>query len=371
MSAHSILPPSSAHIWGACPGFVSIKDIPEQPPTPASLEGDAVHDYGGRIICGGLDNFPKEDEIHEETGVVMTSELREMSLSYANLVADCVRRIPVRKGGVEKRLEIPDIHPKCFGTCDFHMISFQVNQIHVWELKTGYSEVSAFENKQMLCYLSGILHKYGMIDTETTVFFHVYQPRCFREKPVDTWMFRASDMRGEINKLKNAAYQALGDSPQCNSGPHCKNCDGKYICKAAIQAGAQLYEVTADAVPLDMDDSSLGLQFAIVDRAFEHIKALRTGLQTIVENRVFSGKHIPGYGVEYKYGNRQWAIPDNAIIDIAAEYGVDVTKKGVSSPNQAEILGLDKEIVKSLVARKKSQKLTKNIQQLAKRTFYE
>lgn len=350
--SHSILPPSSAHIWGkagGCTGYVRMMAVvPESAPTDASLEGDAVHAYAAACLTGEAATHPVDPE---------ALEAAEM------FVDDVLRR--VQTGGafyVEQKIPIPRVAPDCFGTPDAFYYDPGARRVYIWDFKYGYSIVEVFENWQMLTYAAGILGLLGIngiLDQSTTVEFRLIQPRApHADGPVRDWKVRASDLRAYFNILRNNAEANLaevnaefGMVPTLHTGDHCKNCDARHRCPAALAAGFSLFEASATPVPLDVTPAALGVLLSTVRRAKKQIKYLESGIEAQVEGLVRAGVDVPGYRLEQGKGKEKWTASPEVIAKLGSLCGVEIGKTAVLTPNQSRKKGLDPDVVAEMSRR--------------------
>ena len=70
-----------------------------------------------------------------------------------------------------------------------------------------------------------------------------------------------------------------------------------------------------------------------------------------------------------KSGNEQWTVSIAEVLAVGESMGVDLSKPGILTPNQARKAGLDKEVVAQLATRNSSMVLTKQDETLASTVF--
>lgn len=359
--SHSIIPPSSAGIWGkpdGCTGWVLMAQCyPETEETPEAREGTASHWVASEV----LESYTNDTGIktcnmfvgeNAPNGVVITEEMAEgAELQVKDVLAICQERGALQEMHVEQRIEAPRIHELSFGTCDCYLFDRKTGELFIWDYKFGYGVVEAFENWQSINYVAGIIDKYnidGLEDQFTTVHMRIVQPRAFhREGPVREWKVKASDLRGYFNQLQSNAAKALGPNAECNSGPHCKHCPGRHACEAALTAGIRLFEAASKPIPVELSDHALGVQLALAKRAREQLEYLESGFEEQVASRMRSGALIPGWSKEDSYGREKWNKPFEEIIAMGDMLGKDLRKKEAITPKQAIKLGVDETVIKA------------------------
>ncbi len=362
--SHSVIPPSSAHIWGAsdgCTGWVPMsQQYPETEDSQPAIEGTASHEIAAellnarsRALMGGLtrDHFVGKPA---SNGVIYTGEMFDAAEIYANDVIDLMRERAVFGGdhlGIEQRIESKRVHDLSFGTIDCFLYDQKTGDLYLWDYKYGYEIVEAFENWQLINYAAGILDMLELNGLHTQyikIHFRIAQPRAFhRDGMIRNWTLPATDLRGYINTLHTNAHVALSSSDaMCQSGSHCKHCTARHACDAALSAGIRLYEVAAKPVPIVLTPKALGVQYAIVKRALKQLEYLQSGFEEQVKSSIRSGVNIPGWIVEESVGRERWTKPIPEIITLGSMLNVDLKKPDEAiTPNQARKLGIDDDVI--------------------------
>lgn len=336
MTTHSILAPSSAGVWGktkGCPGHVTAAQMwPDLEDTPESMEGDAAHWVGERLIKGrcpdGAGDFV---DAVAPNGVVITNEMAEGAAIYAHACVSILENPMVKEFGVEDHVEIPAIHELCHGTPDFWAFSRGEGILWIVDFKFGFGYVSEYENWQLLAYMSGVLDKLGMdgsVDRHISVRLVVAQPRAYGHGgAVRQWEIMASDGRPYINIMRNAADEALGANPTYRSGPHCKHCPARGgRCEAALAGGTALYEAATNALPQEVGPVDVGTLLEIVERAAEHLKGIQAGLEAQAVAYMRGGQNVPGRVVATTYGREKWSKPASEVLALGDMFGWDFQK---------------------------------------------
>lgn len=365
MTAHSLLGGSKAHVWGNCAGHVQmVRDLPEQPTSIPAEEGTAAHEIGALLIkdaaVGRSLTWKDFDGRSASNGVPFTEEMFEAAEIYADDVIAVMRSTGTFGGPsllIEELIQVPRIHETAFGTPDAAI--FHENKLYLWDFKSGHRYVDPFENQQAVFYFAGLLDRFGIdgaADQFIEVEFRIVSPRVYRHGgPVHSWKTTTANLRPLINHLESMAAAQFEDDPKCTIGPHCGDCPAMkaMACPAALAAGASLYEAAITAKPMAMEPAALGLQAQIIKRALEHLKDLDAAIDEQVLGLIRNGQAVPGWGAEQGYGRERWTIAAPDAIAMAAAYGVDISKPGVLTPNQAIKAGLDAETVRSVTERPK------------------
>lgn len=363
MSVHSRIAPSSAHIWGApngCTGYVKMAEhYPELEESEEAREGTASHEIGEQLITAAtranVGRPTKESLVGSfaSNGVVITDEMYECAELYANDVVEVMRDRKIVGGngfGVEHRIEAKDIHAESFGTVDAFLFDPSKMELFIWDYKFGHSEVTAFENWQAINYASGLLNELGIdgtMDSSVTVRIRIVQPRSYTaEGPIREWVINAADLRPYFNTLANGATKALSDEATTLSGEHCKNCEARHACSAALQAGLRLYEVASKPVPQELSREALGTQLTILNRAKKQLEYLISGYEAQVASLLKSGETVPGWSVKEGKGRPKWSKPLGEVIALGELMGKNLLKDPEAvTPAQAKKLGIDAGVI--------------------------
>lgn len=360
--SHSILPPSSAGIWGkpgGCTGWVLMaQTYPETEETVEAREGTASHEVGAEIITDAKTNNRHRAAEYwvgstASNGVIITEEMYEAAQEYADDVTRTMRSLSVFGGPglrIEQRVEIPRVHAINWGTPDCSIHHKPSNALYVWDYKFGFEVVEAFENWQAIDYVAGLLDELeinGHLDQLTTVHIRIAQPRAHhREGTIREWKVLASELRAHINILSSNAHKALGPDAEFNTGSHCKHCPGRHACPAALKAGTRLYEVSSKPVPVELSAEALGVQLAIVKRARKQLEYLESGFEEQVKSLIRSGSLVSGWAVEQGIGREAWAKPIEEVIALGDMLEFDLRKPVAAiTPNQAKKLGVDEAVI--------------------------
>lgn len=360
--SHSIIPPSSAHIWGkpdGCTGWVVMaQSYPETEESEEAKEGTASHEVAARMLealARANLGYPKKEETVgtvAENGVVISEEMFDAAELYAQDVGAIMRERGVFGGpnlGIEHRVEAPKIHDLSFGTVDCFLFDRNKGELFIWDYKFGFELVEAYENWQAINYAAGILdflEVNGLQDQYITVRIRIAQPRAFhRDGPIREWSVKACDLRGLFNILSGNAHKALGPNAETRSGPHCKHCSARHACPAALQAGVKLYEVAAQPAPVELSAEALAVQLAIVQRAKKQLEYLESGYEEQVKGLTRHGKGVPGYRVEEGVGRERWAKPVEEVIALGDMLGHDLRDPKAITPNAARKLGIDEAVI--------------------------
>ena len=345
---HCPIPPSSAHIWRYCPGSIQAGALapPLERDDTAAREGDAAHEVGALLIGNGLNVGvgPLVPTV-ASNGVEVTPEIRASAEMYADCVLRVARNNRIAGGphiGVEDRVTCPDIHKLSYGTVDAWLYSQRRKTLHLWDYKNGFVPVAAVDNWQCVNYLSGIIDRLNLRDTETSVVVTIVQPHDYSQ-PVKRWEFVASDIRAMVNHLARSAREALEPNPERRAGKWCRRCPVRLDCPAALDYGLGIYDTIAGVLPIDLSPDQLGHILATLHRAQEHIGALVSGYEARISSLIRAGQAVPGYRLKESRGRETWALDAETVIIMGDHLGIDLAKPGVITPKQARAAGFNTE----------------------------
>lgn len=294
--------------------------------SPEAAEGAKAHEVAWDMFAG-------------KQPIDATQEMIE----GAQLLIDTVRgRIGEVHPNIEQPVSIPTLQGQ-YGTPD--LWAYTQSTLIIFDYKFGFKHVEEFENDQGMLYADGILNEiadrlgvgYGALDQVTKVEFWIVQPRCFyKGMPVRTWKFRASDIRGHLNVLRDRADRILSGEMEAAVNKNCEYCPGRHACDALQLSAYNAAAIPSTALPLDMSPQSMSRELRTLEYAAKALDARIDGLQESLIYHIKSGAQVPFHSLNQGYGNRKWTLDDETLISLGVP---SVTK--VVTPAQAEKEGLD------------------------------
>lgn len=310
MSSHSVISPSSAHRWLACPGSVALTAGMPDTASKYADEGTAAHELAAAMLNGDA-VLPQIDD----PDMVRAVE------SYVEAVKAAAQ------GGVlyvEQKVDLSEVLgiPDTFGTTD--AVILHDNELQIWDLKTGRGvKVDAVENEQLMLYAVGAYSEFHLAGSFKQVRLFIHQPRIFH---VDEWVISVGDLLRwgvETQKKAKHAMAQLDPGVDVDLQPgekQCRFCRAKATCPALSKfvqnetalAFDNLEEQLAAAPPTppkDLLSDTLALHLEAVDLVEGWCKAVREE----AFRRLAEGIDVPGYKlVEGRRGARAWASKDEA-----------------------------------------------------------
>lgn len=232
--------PSSADLWSRCKAYLQmLRNAPEDEGSAAAREGTAAHHFSEEAIqCGYFDVRNLIGMTHAETGVTCDEDMADYCNVYTYRVKqliDMCRALGVEVHyRTEYRVDLSHIYPGFFGTRDFHVIAIYKNWAIVIDLKFGRVNVSAYDNRQCMCYALDIIAQYPDVEL---VRFEIVQPRGTKAVgAIDAAEYTVDQLAAFAQHA--AEYQAANhsdDIQEATAGSHCTYCPSLGMCRAGMQ----------------------------------------------------------------------------------------------------------------------------------------
>ena len=344
----AIVRPSGSHEWSFCGGSQFMQKDQPNDDSDATREGTAAHWVGSEILLSYITpdvelktSLDFKDQL-APNDVFIDEEMIQGAVDYVTDVLQyCNETGSMRMLHVEEKLNIDSIYPGMLGTPDCWVYNATGAELVVWDFKYGYGHVEAFENPQLMIYVAGILELLGIDGLSSqwlTIKMRIFQPRSYHGKgPIREWKVKASDLRGYFNQLRTAAALAMSGEGKCTPGLHCKHC-ARHICPALQGTNYNVIDVISNALPVELTGNNLALELKLLRRASKLVEFRLSAIESQVENVLSSGKILPGFMLEKKYGNKRWK-KNTPIADVLAftdAFGIDIRKPdNLDTPTQA------------------------------------
>lgn len=346
MLEHAPLAPSSSPQWGHCSGSVLAQANIPSPDTVETREGTAAHWVMAEVLenhkAPGRGPLTCDAYLGQQApnGVLIDETIVE----GAQIMVDDVLEVCERLGClqellVEHRVHMPKIHAQNWGTLDAGVYLPARKVIFLWDYKHGHRDCQPEGNFQLIDYLQGLVEQYqidGLMDQQITVVARIVQPFCYYVRgPVKEWIVRLSDLRAYWNILQSKANEAFTD-PKLTSGPWCRDCRAVGKCAATRKARYNFIELVNEPYEMDsMQGDDLAVERGILRDGIAVAKARLEAIEDELQHRIRSGEKDSGYTIEAVEGREKWAVPAAQARSLFSQFGVDISKDDVLTPNQS------------------------------------
>lgn len=325
----------------ACPGS---RVMPESFPQSeindvVRNEGNAAH-WVVQTVHSGQQTAEELVDRKSPEGVYITPEMIEHLEQY--LVA-----VMTPGALVETNTSYSGQNWQVSGRADLVLYDPDRKHLLIGDLKYGWSIVEPFMNWTLISHIFGF-----MINNPDkpilTATVSVYQPRPYHAAGrVRSWSLTNQTIAELFTQLNNALSNP---SNQLFTSPHCRNCPALATCPTARAAAMNVVEMAGQAFADDIDNDALAFQLDQLERAAAHLKNLDKATRELATYRLKQGQIVQNYGLETELTNRAWRD------EITPEFmqmmtGLDLTKKQLITPAQAEKAGVPKEVVASFTER--------------------
>lgn len=337
---HSELPPSSSNQWIACHGSLYMQRKYPGVEDESAKDGGTAHALGAHKLDS---SHPKPPDF--------TDEMQDAVAIYVDAVRSITQDHKVK---VEVRLDIPAVHPSCWGTCDCLWYDSKNDTLHIFDFKYGYGVVEIFDNWQLILYALGALEIYKA----TNAHLHIIQPRAFHpDGPHRTWKTTSANIFEHAETAAIAAASALsvltiapkdGNGILLATGPHCRYCSALFACPAAQRAEGSAIDVQDVTTLFNPTPAYIGFELAVLTRARDIIEHRLSALEQAALEMDKKGTVIPGWEVGFTAGRTVWDLDparETELETMAAFYGVKVSTRSFITPKQAAKAGLPEEVV--------------------------
>lgn len=318
MSDHSLLSPSSAPRWMACPGSVfACKDLPESTSEYAE-EGTQAHSCASSWLKTGQKPV---------SAAFRDKEMEQAVTRYVEKAKAMAKKADAT--WVEEPLDLSEVlgidGEK--GTADFIALVGRTLQVH--DLKYGKGVVvEADGNWQLIEYGLGAIEVASLLaDQIDNVMLVIHQPRISEDAGLV--VYTAEEMVKFRQQLRKGARQAMDMyegkvKPEYNPGEkQCRFCGARPTCEALRQQNLALVldevDVVADAATLEQGIKASIAKIpqqseAVLAALYPNLELFSSWVSAVKEHmlaKAIEGTQYPGLKVvEGRAGARKWSAED-------------------------------------------------------------
>lgn len=305
MGVHSLLSPSSAYRWLECQGCIELllnHKVNENSTSQHAERGSKIHEYAATILSS-IDTMIAYSKLMQATGNNEDKIAIEEAKNYVDYVNSFYNKNDIIN--IEKDVPLYDIYPNTKGTVDSYIIKKDRNELHVFDLKTGYIKVSSENNPQLMLYAYGILQLHSYIDIDL-IYLHIIQDN---DKLFNTNYYAISKTKllEFISKVKEIAKKISINEFEYKEGSHCKYCPVSQYCykiKESISKVCNDINTASD----DIDNlSRIVYEYTKYESIIEKYKQ-------IIKDYLIQGGENELYDIQYRKGkSNAYTIPDHEL----------------------------------------------------------
>lgn len=357
MSKHALLSPSSSDRWMNCPGSVALSlTVPEPGSSPFAEEGTKFHEYCERLtrtlffqpeyLTDVLQTAPNDEMYgHAETYLEYLCKIRDSEWTGAGSSVLIEEKLPIYGNVV-------------YGTADFVMVGEE--RAILVDIKYGQGvPVAAAKSTQLHCYAVGVLRKHPCLKE---VIVAVYQPRTSGNVEYNFNLLKQEKIVAFRERMIECAEEALAQKDGVKpvtlcAGDWCRWCPAAAVCPELVQIQKQHRDTAVSmlsSVPEIQNDRfenapieqlvQIYNQRGVIDKFYSALeKKLRemTASGLVTELKLVQGRP-----------RRQWRrdLPDNVIIDMLGELGVEEPERRIPCTIGAAEKSLGKKRAKEVLS---------------------
>ena len=339
---HSLLAPSAANRWMACPGSIELsKQAPPQESSSYAAEGSAAHYIAQACLERGQDaseylNLPVK--IGEDT-IKVTGEMAEAVQEYLDTVRELLPKklssVLNKTFFVEEKFKLPWIHSELSGTSDSIILKKDVLWVNDYKHGIGIVVEPAW-NPQLMIYALGALSvvaKAGQNKVKT-VRICIVQPRAFHiDGSVRTWDITVEELNHwAVSVLIPATKCTDAEQAPLRVGPHCRFCPALALCPKQIDSAVALAKTDFIAPTVPAPSQLSPEDLCRIIKASGVIGSWVKAVNEYARQQLLAGKRVPGFKLVAGKTNRIWIEDSTETADKLKEHlGEEVyTKKLIS-----------------------------------------
>lgn len=299
---HSVVSPSSAYRWMACPpSALLVESLDKGESSSFAEEGSLAHHIAELWLQNML--HVRDTKNRLESAVVALEEAKKHPLFYDGMIKEVLdycqyvfHLLDMSGGGANMWVEAK--YPLFYktddmGTVDNVVYSARDRTLYITDLKFGKGvQVDAVNNKQLIIYAISAYHALRDEYDIDAVVVAIVQPRR-GYKGLQTLSIEDLEMWGDI--IGSAASKALKGTGELKAGGHCMFCLAKPRCRAIKQLAAD----AADAARKAEDNPALltNSEIATLLGSVDLVASWCTAIKKYALEQAVSGAKYEGYKV--------------------------------------------------------------------------
>ena len=313
---HSLLGPSNAYQWAACPPSARLSEGLPDTGSEAAKEGTLAHelaelklrnyfhsvDFGKRKLAAAVKKL-KENPLWDDEMMGYTDD-------YMDYVKAAALSFPAEPTvAIEKKVDISEYVPECFGTADCLLIGGGV--IHVIDFKYGKSpsgRVEAENNLQMQLYALGAWTASRMLYRVDRIRMSIVQPRI--PDGITEWEIPLEKLLETGEWIRERAQLAWkGEGEYHPDEKTCRFCRAKSRCRARAEKNIEMAFAPAKGkLPPLISNEEMGKYLL----QGQDVAKWLSDLQDCALQECLAGRDVPGWKAVEGRSTRKWTDMDAA-----------------------------------------------------------
>lgn len=313
---HALLGPSNAYQWAACPPSARLSEGLPDTGSEAAKEGTLAHelaelklrnyfhsvDFGKRKLAAAVKKL-KENPLWDDEMMGYTDD-------YMDFVKAAALSFPAEPTvAIEKKVDISEYVPECFGTADCLLIGGGV--IHVIDFKYGKSpsgRVEAENNLQMQLYALGAWTASRMLYRVDRIRMSIVQPRL--PDGITEWEIPLEKLLETGEWIRERAQLAWkGEGEYHPDEKTCRFCRAKSRCRARAEKNIEMAFAPAKGkLPPLISNEEMGKYLL----QGQDVAKWLSDLQDCALQECLAGRDVPGWKAVEGGSTRKWTDMDAA-----------------------------------------------------------
>lgn len=313
---HALLGPSNAYQWAACPPSARLSEGLPDTGSEAAKEGTLAHelaelklrnyfhsvDFGKRKLAAAVKKL-KENPLWDDEMMGYTDD-------YMDYVKAAALSFPAEPTvAIEKKVDISEYVPECFGTADCLLIGGGV--IHVIDFKYGKSpsgRVEAENNLQMQLYALGAWTASRMLYRVDRIRMSIVQPRL--PDGITEWEIPLEKLLETGEWIRERAQLAWkGEGEYHPDEKTCRFCRAKSRCRARAEKNLELaFAPEKGKLPPLISNEEMGKYLL----QGQDVAKWLSDLQDCALRECLAGHEVPGWKAVEGRSTRKWTDMDAA-----------------------------------------------------------
>ena len=319
---------SKAHQWMSCPASVQFQaqnsESPLKSKNTEADRGTEIHAWAEAILGGlkSLADYRDDNSIEPEDYASLEFYIAALHLlagDEADGIKPELRFKRIFLTSKPKALEI-------IAVCD--AVYFKEAQLNICDLKTGWTDVTAEDNKQLLISALLAAEKFGLKNTE--VIGRIIQPT---QKKIDTTYIEIKDPELQLRQIVDEYHDY---QTEFKTGEHCKYCSVNDVCPTLNLKLKEYLNPKFQDPSFILNRPNLWSEFLEHSRVLEKL-AEKIRSESIKLLKI--GGEVPGFELAGKNGPRSWSdktLPAAKLAGLLDLTETDLQKIALQSPTQIE-----------------------------------